>query len=52
MLFTLFLMLHRNPTFYEEFRHTVQDDQFMVGVRGSDDSRACSARRRTARSGC
>lgn len=34
MLFTLFLMLHRNPTFYEEFRHTVQDDQFMVGRSG------------------
>lgn len=30
MLFTLFLMLHENPDFYKEFRHTVQDDQFTV----------------------
>ena len=52
MLFTLFLMLHRNPTFYEEFRHTVQDDQFMVGVGRKSDARVCLARRRTARSGC
>ena len=32
MLFTLFLMLHDNPSFYQEFRHTVQDDQFTVIV--------------------
>lgn len=30
MLFTVYLMLHNNPEYYEEFRHTVQDDQFMV----------------------
>lgn len=34
MFFTMFLMLHGNTQFYNEFRHTVEDDQFTVGLRG------------------
>lgn len=31
IFFTMFLMLHGNVDFYNEFRHTVEDDQFTVG---------------------
>ena len=48
MFFTMFLMLHGNIPFYNEFRHTVEDDQFTVGGKQACLCRVSWLRVRTA----
>lgn len=38
MFFTMFLMLQNNPEFYADFRRTVEDDQFTVGLAARRES--------------